>query len=46
MPMILRLLKRIFKAKGRPLDNPLIVHIAKVSQLNPLVRRSLLRLRL
>lgn len=30
--------KRIFKAKGRPLDNPLIVHIAKVSQLNPLVK--------
>ncbi|MUT65102.1 L-threonylcarbamoyladenylate synthase [Paenibacillus sp. NEAU-GSW1] len=27
----------IFKAKGRPSDNPLIVHIADVSQLNGLV---------
>lgn len=30
--------KRIFEVKGRPLDNPLIVHIAKVSQLSSLVK--------
>lgn len=30
--------KRIYEAKGRPSDNPLIVHIAKVSQLESLVR--------
>lgn len=29
--------KRIFEAKGRPSDNPLIVHIADISQLNDLV---------
>lgn len=29
---------KIFKAKGRPSDNPLIVHIAEKSQLNELVR--------
>lgn len=29
--------KKIYKAKGRPSDNPLIVHIAKVSQLDALV---------
>ncbi|WP_245252129.1 L-threonylcarbamoyladenylate synthase [Paenibacillus sediminis] len=29
--------ERIFKAKGRPSDNPLIVHIADVSQLDELV---------
>ena len=28
----------IFKAKGRPADNPLIVHISKLEQLAPLVR--------
>ena len=30
---------RIFRAKGRPQDNPLIVHIAAMEQLAPLVRR-------
>lgn len=30
---------RIFQAKGRPQDNPLIVHIAALEQLEPLVRR-------
>ena len=29
---------KIFQAKGRPQDNPLIVHIGDCSQLNPLVR--------
>ena len=29
---------KIFAAKGRPADNPLIVHIAKLDQLAPLVR--------
>ena len=29
---------KIFKAKGRPMDNPLIVHIADISQLDMLVR--------
>ena len=29
--------KRIFEAKGRPADNPLIVHISDISQLPPLV---------
>ena len=29
---------RIFEAKGRPQDNPLIVHISDISQLAPLVR--------
>ncbi|MGI6175453.1 MAG: L-threonylcarbamoyladenylate synthase [Christensenellales bacterium] len=29
---------RIFEAKGRPKDNPLIVHIAQTEQLNELVR--------
>lgn len=28
----------IFEAKGRPQDNPLIVHISDISQLQPLVR--------
>lgn len=28
--------KRIFEAKGRPADNPLILHIAKKSELKPL----------
>ena len=28
---------KIFKAKGRPSDNPLIVHIAHISQLNDFV---------
>lgn len=28
---------KIFKAKGRPMDNPLIVHIADITQLNNLV---------
>jgi L-threonylcarbamoyladenylate synthase len=31
---------RIFAAKGRPSDNPLIVHIAETSQLNGLVEKS------
>ena len=30
--------KKIFIAKGRPSDNPLIVHIAKFEDLAPLVR--------
>ncbi|MCJ7806324.1 MAG: L-threonylcarbamoyladenylate synthase [Clostridia bacterium] len=30
--------KRIFKAKGRPSDNPLIVHIADIEQLNAVVK--------
>lgn len=30
--------KRIYEAKGRPSDNPLIVHIAKASQLNSLIK--------
>jgi len=30
--------KNIFKAKGRPMDNPLILHIASLSQLNELVK--------
>ena len=29
--------KRIFEAKGRPGDNPLIVHISAVEQLSPLI---------
>ena len=29
---------KIFKAKGRPMDNPLIVHISDISQIYPLVR--------
>jgi len=28
---------KIFKAKGRPQDNPLIVHISRLEQMNPLV---------
>lgn len=30
--------KNIYKAKGRPSDNPLIVHIADLSMLSPLVK--------
>ncbi len=30
--------KRIFEAKGRPQDNPLIVHISNMDMLSPLVR--------
>jgi len=33
--------KKIFKAKGRPQDNPLIVHIAKKSQLQGLIRQDI-----
>lgn len=33
-----RAVKRIFAAKGRPGDNPLIVHITEVSQWAPLVK--------
>lgn len=29
--------EKIFKAKGRPMDNPLIVHISNISQINSLV---------
>ncbi|MBQ2957764.1 MAG: threonylcarbamoyl-AMP synthase [Clostridia bacterium] len=29
--------KRIFEAKGRPGDNPLIVHIASLSEIDPLI---------
>lgn len=31
-------IKKIFKAKGRPPDNPLIVHISKIENLQPLVK--------
>ena len=31
--------KAIYQAKGRPSDNPLIVHICDLSQLPPLVRQ-------
>ncbi len=31
--------KKIFAAKGRPVDNPLIVHIVELSQWAPLVRK-------
>lgn len=30
---------RIFAAKGRPMDNPLIVHISEFSQIYPLVKQ-------
>ena len=30
--------KRIYEAKGRPSDNPLILHISQMSELHPLVR--------
>ena len=30
--------EKIFKAKGRPMDNPLIVHISDISQVYDLVR--------
>ena len=30
--------KKIFEAKGRPQDNPLIVHIADIEEINPLVK--------
>ena len=30
--------RKIFKAKGRPMDNPLIVHISDISQIYTLVR--------
>lgn len=30
--------RRVYQAKGRPSDNPLIVHISEFSQLSPLVR--------
>lgn len=33
-----RAVRRIYEAKGRPSDNPLIVHICDISQLAPLVR--------
>ncbi|QZY57386.1 L-threonylcarbamoyladenylate synthase [Crassaminicella profunda] len=29
--------KKIFEAKGRPSDNPLIVHISKIEEIDPLV---------
>ncbi len=32
-------IKKIFKAKGRPSDNPLIVHISRVEELNGLVKK-------
>ncbi len=38
--------RKIFVAKGRPLDNPLIVHIASVQMALPLVREPLDRFRL
>lgn len=30
--------KRIYEAKGRPSDNPLILHISQISELHPIVR--------
>ncbi len=30
-------IKKVFEAKGRPQDNPLIVHIAEISQINDIV---------
>lgn len=33
-----RAVAKIFEAKGRPMDNPLIVHISDISQIYPLVR--------
>lgn len=33
-----RAVAKIFEAKGRPMDNPLIVHISELSQINGLVR--------
>ena len=30
--------RKIYKAKGRPSDNPLIVHISNISQWAPLVK--------
>lgn len=30
--------ENIFKAKGRPMDNPLIIHISNISQIYPLVK--------
>lgn len=30
--------KKIYKAKGRPSDNPLILHISSITDLNPLVK--------
>lgn len=32
--------RKIFEAKGRPSDNPLIVHVASVAQIGPLVAES------
>ncbi|NJP41616.1 threonylcarbamoyl-AMP synthase [Oscillospiraceae bacterium HV4-5-C5C] len=31
--------KRIYRAKGRPSDNPLIVHVSKIDEINPLISR-------
>lgn len=31
-------IKKIYRAKGRPVDNPLILHISEKEQLNPLVK--------
>ena len=31
--------KKIFEAKGRPQDNPLIVHISRLEELSEVVRR-------
>lgn len=33
-----RAIARIFKIKGRPADNPLIVHVANLKQMQPLVK--------
>ena len=30
--------KKIFEAKGRPQDNPLIVHVTDISEVTPLVK--------
>ena len=29
--------RKIFIAKGRPSDNPLIIHVSEIKQINPLV---------
>ena len=41
MHWIKRLLKKIYMAKGRPSDNPLIVHVADISEVSTYVKRIL-----
>ncbi len=37
MRKVRKLLRRVYEAKGRPSDNPLIVHVASESQLDEFV---------